>query len=123
MAVALCRAPFSIHESASRIFRDLLQIEVSQSRFGLTFAVRVSPRAGRTAIAGVRAAGLAVRLAAAPVDGAANDALIALLAEAFDRPRRDVTIVSGHTSRNKRVAIAGLTESQFAQRLNVILNA
>ena len=47
-----------------------------------------------------------------PVDGAANDALIAFLAELFDRPKRDVTIVSGHTSRQKRIAIAGLTEDQ-----------
>jgi uncharacterized protein (TIGR00251 family) len=100
-----------------------LQIDVSNGRFGLTFAVRVSPRARRTAIEGARAAGLAVKLTASPIDGAANDALIVFLAEVFDRPRRDVTIVSGHSSRNKRVAIAGLTESQFEARLNAILNA
>lgn len=87
------------------------------------FAVRVVPRAGRTAIAGVRGDALAIRLAAAPVDGAANDALITFLAQTFDRPRRDVTIVSGHTSRDKRVAIAGLTEAEFNARLDDILNA
>jgi uncharacterized protein (TIGR00251 family) len=87
------------------------------------FAVRVVPRAGRTAIAGVRGDALAIRLAAAPVDGAANVALITFLAETFSRPRRDVTIVSGHTSRDKRVAIAGLTEAEFDARLNDILNA
>lgn len=81
------------------------------------------PRAGRTTIAGVRGNALAIRLAAAPVDGAANEALIAFLADTFDRPRRDITIVSGHTSRNKRVAIAGLTEAEFDARLNDILNA
>jgi uncharacterized protein len=94
-------------------------IPVLSGPSGLIFAVRVTPRAGRTAIAGLRGSALAIRLAAAPVDGAANDALIA---ETFDRPRRDVTIVSGHTSRDKRVAIAGLTESQFAERLNDILS-
>jgi uncharacterized protein (TIGR00251 family) len=73
-------------------------------------------------IAGVRGNALAVRLAVAPVDGAANDALIAFLAETFDRPRRDITIVAGSTSRDKRVAIAGLTESQFVERLNDILS-
>ena len=66
---------------------------------------------------------MAIRLAAAPVDGAANEALIAFLADTFDRPRRDITIVSGHTSRDKRVAIAGLTEAEFDARLNDILNA
>jgi len=81
------------------------------------------PRAGRTTIAGIRGNALAIRLAAAPVDGAANEALIAFLADTFDRPRRDITIVSGHTSRDKRVAIAGLTEAEFDARLNDILNA
>ncbi|HEU4936858.1 MAG TPA: DUF167 domain-containing protein [Vicinamibacterales bacterium] len=90
---------------------------------GLTFGVRVIPRAGRTTIAGVRGNALAIRLAAAPVDGAANEALIAFLADTFDRPRRDITIVSGHTSRDKRVAIAGLTDAEFDARLNDILNA
>ena len=97
-------------------------IPVVSGPSGLTFAVRVTPRAGRTAIAGLRGNALAIRVAAAPVDGAANDALIAFLAETFDRPRRDITIVAGSTSRDKRVAIAGLTESQFVERLNDILS-
>ena len=100
-----------------------MTIALSPTRFGLTFAVRATPRAGRTAITGIRGDALAVRLAPSPVDGAANDALIALLADTFNCPRRDVTIVSGHNSRDKRVAIARLTESQFAARLNAILNS
>jgi hypothetical protein len=87
------------------------------------FAVRVIPRAGRTAIAGVRGDALAIRVAAAPVDGAANDALTTFLAELFSRPRRDITIVSGHASRDKRIAVAGLTEAEFEARLDDILNA
>jgi uncharacterized protein len=66
---------------------------------------------------------LAIRLAAAPVDGAANDALIAFISDTFDRPRRDITIVSGHTSRDKRIAIAGWTKADFEARLNDILSA
>ena len=66
---------------------------------------------------------MAIRLAAAPVEGAANDALIAFLAETFDRPRRDITIASGLRSRDKRVAIACLTEAEFEARLNDILTA
>ena len=65
---------------------------------------------------------MAVRIAAAPVDNAANEALAALLADTFGRPRRSVTIVSGHTSRDKRVEITGITESEFVARLNAILN-
>lgn len=64
---------------------------------------------------------MAVRLAAAPVDDAANDALISFLADWFDRPRRDVRILSGQTSRDKRIAIVGLTESEFEARLDDIL--
>lgn len=86
-------------------------------------AVRVVPRAGRSAIAGVRGEALLVRLAAAPVDGAANDALIAFLAEVFTRPRRDITLVSGHASRDKRIAIAGLSKAQVAARLDDILSS
>lgn len=96
---------------------------MSSGPAGLTFAVRVTPRAGRTAIAGVRGTALVIRLAAPPVDGAANEALVTLLCKTFDRPRRDVTIVSGHTSRNKTVAVAGVTESAFESRLNDILSA
>ena len=98
-----------------------MTIPLPRSAAGLTFAVRVVPRAGRTAIAGVRGDAILVRLAAAPVDGAANDALIAFLAEIFDRPKRDVTLVSGHASRQKRIAIAGLTEAQVSARLGAIL--
>jgi uncharacterized protein len=88
----------------------------------VTFAVRVTARAGRTAIAGVHGDALAVRLAAAPVDGAANDALVSFLAETFGLPRRAVTILSGHRSRDKRIGLAGLSESQVADRLNDILS-
>jgi len=56
------------------------------------------------------------------VDGAANKALVTLLSKTFGRPHRDITILSGHTSREKRVAVAGLTESEFESRLNDILN-
>jgi uncharacterized protein (TIGR00251 family) len=77
----------------------------------------VIPRAPRTKVDGERAGALLIRLAAPPVDGAANEALVAFLAEALDVPRRQVTIVSGETSRDKRVQIAGLDESAVRSRL------
>jgi uncharacterized protein (TIGR00251 family) len=99
-----------------------VRIPLTPVKAGIALAVRVVPRGGRTTVAGVRGDALLVRLAAAPVDGAANDELIAFFAEIFGRPRRDVTLLSGHQSRNKRVAIGGLTEAQVALRLDVILS-
>ena len=94
-----------------------MAIPLTRTAAGVTLRVRVVPRAGRTGVAGTREEALLVRLAAAPVDGAANDALLTFLAEFFDRPKRDITLVSGHTSRDKRVSIAGATEADVAARL------
>ena len=74
--------------------------------------VRVVPRARRTEYAGERDGALLVRLAAPPVEGAANAALIDFLASALDLPRRSIRIVSGERSRRKRVAIDGMTTEQ-----------
>jgi uncharacterized protein (TIGR00251 family) len=82
--------------------------------------VRVIPRAGRSAVAGSRGDALLVRLAAAPVDGAANDALIAFLAERLDCRRQDLTIVSGARSRDKRVRVSGLTPDELQRRVAVL---
>jgi uncharacterized protein len=68
----------------------------------------VIPRAPLTRVDGMRGGAILVRLAAAPVDGAANDALVAFLAGALGLPRRNIRIVSGETSRDKRVRIDGL---------------
>ena len=85
-----------------------------------TLLVRVIPRSGRTAVDGRRGEALLVRLAAAPVDGAANDALIRFLSDLFDRPRRDIAIVAGEKSRDKQVRINGLTGDQLARRLSTL---
>lgn len=96
---------------------------VTASSSGVICVVRVTPRAGRSAVSGARDDALLVRLAAPPVDGAANEALIALLADVFDVPKRDVAIVSGHTSRLKRVEVRGVTASDAVARLSMRLNA
>ena len=75
------------------------------------------PRAGRSEVAGMRDGAVVIRLAAAPVDGAANAELIDVLARALRIPKRDVTIVSGERSRNKRVRIAGMNASLVLDRL------
>ena len=70
------------------------------------FEVRVQPRASRTEIAGMQNGVLRIRLQAPPVEGAANEALVAFLADQLDVPKRLVRIVSGFGSRNKVVEVA-----------------
>jgi uncharacterized protein (TIGR00251 family) len=77
---------------------------------GVRLTVRVQPRAATSAIAGVHGEAMKVRLTAPPVDGAANEALVNLLAEYFRIPRRAITIVSGTSARTKVVELAGVTE-------------
>jgi len=79
--------------------------------------VRVVSRSPRTAIDGLRDGRVVVRVNAPPVDGAANDAVIAALAEALDVPKRDIRIAAGATSRNKSLEIAGLSREEIARRL------
>ena len=79
--------------------------------------IRVIPRAPRTRVDGMRGGAILIRLAAPPVDGAANDALIAFLADALALPRRNIQIVSGEKSRDKRVQIEGLDEAAARTRL------
>jgi uncharacterized protein (TIGR00251 family) len=69
--------------------------------------VRVIPRAPKNQVGGVRDGKLLVRVTAPPVDSAANDAVVALLAAHFGLPKRAVRIVSGERSRNKIVDIDG----------------
>jgi uncharacterized protein len=86
-----------------------------------TILVRVIPRAGRTALAGKRGDAVLVRLAAAPVEGAANEALVAFLADVLDCPRRDIAIVGGEKSRDKRLRITGLTLDEIERRLSTAI--
>jgi uncharacterized protein len=79
--------------------------------------IRVIPRAPRTIVDGTRGGAILVRLAAPPVDGAANDALVTFLAETLGVPRRFVRITAGGKSRDKRVAIEGLDEATARSRL------
>ena len=81
-------------------------IKLAAKDGGVTFAVRVHPRASKSGVAGEIDGALKVRLAAAPVEGQANEELIRLLAELFDAPRRRIAILSGQTSKNKVVSVS-----------------
>ena len=78
----------------------------------VVLTVRVIPRAGRSGPAGVRGNALLIRLNAPPVEGAANNELVELLADLLEVPKRNVTIISGERSRLKRVRVVGVTEAR-----------
>jgi hypothetical protein len=87
---------------------------------GVEIDVRVIPRAGRSGLGGERDGRLLVRLSAAPVEGAANDALIELFATLFHLPKRSIRIVAGEKSRTKRIALDGITAAQAEARIGEI---
>jgi uncharacterized protein (TIGR00251 family) len=86
-------------------------------------SVRVQPRASRSEVTGWHDGALRVRLTAPPVDGAANKALLELLAGALGVPRGDVKIVQGQTGRAKVVEIEHLEAEQLAERIAEIIAA
>jgi len=75
--------------------------------------VRVIPRAKKTEFAGMRDGALLIRVSAPPVEGAANDALVALFSERLRIPRRNIRIVAGEAGRRKRIEITGVSEQQI----------
>jgi uncharacterized protein (TIGR00251 family) len=97
-------------------------IPVHESAKGVSFSVKVRPRARRNAITGTLGDSLKLALTAPPVEGRANQAVIEFLAETLEIPRASVTITSGETSRNKVVRVAGVSRQTVEQRLIRILN-
>jgi uncharacterized protein (TIGR00251 family) len=79
--------------------------------------VRVIPRAKRSGLAGRRGDALLVRVQAPPLDGAANAELIDVLAEALGVTRRDVAVIAGERSRQKRVKVSGVDVATAESRL------
>lgn len=74
---------------------------------GIRLRVKAIPRASSTEVVGIHADSLRIRLAAPPVDGAANDELVRFLADALAVPRAAICVVSGQTSRFKTVLVSG----------------
>ena len=94
-------------------------IEYREEGGALVFAVRVAPRASKTAAAGAHGGALKVRVAAPPVEGAANEELARYLAGALGVPARAVEIVSGHASKSKLVRVAGARASELLRLAGV----
>ena len=84
---------------------------------GVFLSVKVQPRASRNAVGGLHGTELKVAVTAPPVDAAANEAVLALLAETLGLPRRAVTLVRGQTSRHKVLRLDGITAEAAAAKL------
>jgi len=84
---------------------------------GVTLAIKLQPRASRTEIGELSGAELRIKVTAPPVDSAANEALIRMLADKLDCPRGHVQLIRGQASRNKVVKIQGLSATEVMRRL------
>ena len=91
--------------------------EIVETRDGVRFSVHVQPRARRNEVAGLHGVAAHVRVTAPPAEGAANQALIALLAKRLSVPKSAIRLVAGASSRDKVIEVQGIT----AQVLRAIL--
>jgi uncharacterized protein (TIGR00251 family) len=85
---------------------------------GVSVSIRVTPRSSRAQVGGVVRGRLAVRVTAPPVDQAANDAIVELLARTLKLPRSAVTVVAGLRSKQKIVELRGVT-ADAVRRLSI----
>lgn len=83
-------------------------IDIEETALGVQFAIRVSPRASRDAVGGTLDGALKVKTTAPPVDGAANAAIVKLLAKRLGVSRGAIRIVAGESHRSKRVEVIGV---------------
>lgn len=97
---------------------DIIQtLTVASTGDGVVIDVLVQPRASKAELTGIHDGALRLRVPSPPVDGAANAAVVKLLADRLGVPRRDVRIIVGLSGRRKRVAVAGLSPEGLRDRL------
>ena len=92
-----------------------MSLNISEQNNGIIVAVRVIPCASKSEIVGEHGGSLKVRISSPPVDGAANVEIIRLFAKHFGVSKREVSIVNGETSKNKRIKIENLSVSEFEE--------
>jgi uncharacterized protein len=92
---------------------------VQDSPEGAVLTVHVQPKASKTEYAGLHGGALKFRVAALPVEGAANEALCAYLAERFGLPKKAIVVQSGHGSRRKRLLLIGVTAVRVKDVLRI----
>jgi uncharacterized protein len=93
-------------------------IPINEDSAGVSFAVKVQPRAKRNAIIGELGDALKISLTAPPVEGRANDACIEFFANLLEVPRSSVSIASGESGRRKVIRVAGLSADTVRRRLD-----
>ena len=92
---------------------------VQDSPEGAVLTIHVQPKASKTEYVGVHGDALKFRVAAPPVEGAANEALCAYLAERFSLPKKAVVLLSGQGSRHKRVLVSGVSAQRVKDMLRI----
>jgi uncharacterized protein len=95
-------------------------IPIRETETGVVFRIRVVPRASRCESAGFQDDALKLRITAPPVEGKANDACIALLAELLGVKKGQVAIIAGHSSRTKTVAVQGVKGAEMAALIEAL---
>lgn len=90
-----------------------------ESSGAVLLAVKVTPRASRNEIGGLHGDVLKIKVTAPPVDSAANEAVLELLAEKLNCPRNALQLVRGGTSRQKVISIAGIPAQSLAKKLGL----
>lgn len=82
------------------------------------FNVRIIPRSSRNEISGREDSVYRIKVTSPPVDGKANKALITLLSKKINIPKKDIQIVSGEKSRNKRIRIYGVSVNRISRLMD-----
>jgi uncharacterized protein len=95
-----------------------MTLQIIEANDGVIFGLRVVTRASKSEIVGEFEGNLKVRISAPPVDGAANEEVIRLLAKAVGVAKSNITIVSGQTSKTKRIRINGVSAAQMTDVLS-----
>jgi uncharacterized protein (TIGR00251 family) len=92
-------------------------LSINETAAGVSFAVKIQPRAKRDAVLGELGGALKISLVAPPLDGRANEGCISFMAGLLEVRRSQVSILSGHASRNKVMRVAGITAALLRERL------
>src|SRR5271169_2071808 len=104
------------------VVKPEFMIPIRDTMAGTTFAVKIQPRAKKNAITGEVGDALKLALTAPPIEGRANEACIALLADVLNVPRSSVTIAAGENSQNKVIRVRGLTAARVEEVLRAALD-
>ena len=118
--IAIASAPRFSYSSFASVNAPTSFPCLSKRNDGVLLQLSVMPNAKRTAIDGLHDGALRVRLAAPPIDGRANEALVAWLAKSLGVPKRDVEVLRGESSRRKQVAV-GVSYDVAAAWLSSVL--